>query len=279
MKQDCKANQPSTSDDRGCPYHCNHQCEKFPIGSVVYWVSDNYRYGADRYSVDFGTVVEHYTGQVCIQKYALYDNRTINGIPVVKFETPTKWYKLPKNWTYNTQLFTIGYNNQEYYEGFAESMKYSVQNPKDILQAINDGLLVRVQDNDSAIFHAEIDQRYGWRIIREYPKRKWDDDVFTINFSAVYATYAEAKEKIKEIHREWERQANLTDYEWNVERMDETLNKWSHIYSIQDDVKEKYRQWLLELKNFEDVEVRMYMDKLQWKYIKNGRWNTIVLSA
>lgn len=265
-----------------CPHHCNHQCERFPIGSIVYWVSDQKRLiigGKGRYGINFGTVIEHYSGETRIQLYNILDTRTINGIPVKEFETPTRWQKLPKNWNYDTPLFKIEYQE---IPNVSKYIKLTCSN--DILKAIEDGWLVKRQVNDYCRFEADIDKSKGWRIIRKYDPLDSDQAIkgipyTTVRFDKLYATYAEAQQKIDDIEAEWKRQSELSDYEWAIEEIDHTLDHWAELYRISDDIKEKYRNWILELKNIEDVEVRLVNGGIQWKYFKNKRWSNIDLSV
>ena len=84
---------------------------------------------------------------------------------------------------------------------------------------------------------------------------------------------------IDDIKNELQRQSKLSDEEWNIEQIDKTLNMWSYVYNKTDEEKEKYRNWILELNNIEDVEIKMFGGALQWKYAKNKRWSTIDLSV
>lgn len=38
-----------------------------------------------------------------------------------------------------------------------------------------------------------------------------------------------------------------------------------------------YREWLLSMKNVEEIETRISLGNIQWKYEKNKKWNNIVL--
>lgn len=258
-------------NDTLCPHHCNKQCEKFPLGSIVYWVEQT----NNNYKVNFGIVVEHFAGEMTCQLYEAFDNRLINGIPVKDFKTPSKWQKLPKGWSYDTRLFEI-----ETREIPKEWLKYhglNINNKEDILKAIEIGFLVKVQENDHAIFYDEIDAHKGWRIVRQYNDHY--SPYKTIKFHQVYATFEETQQVIDGIQNELQRQSNLSNKEWNIEQIDKTLNTWSFVYNKTNEEKEKYRNWILELNNIEDVEIRMFGGALQWKYAKNTRWSTIELSV
>lgn len=36
-------------------------------------------------------------------------------------------------------------------------------------------------------------------------------------------------------------------------------------------------EWLLSMKNVEEIETRISLGNIQWKYEKNKKWNNIVL--
>lgn len=71
--------------------------QEIPIGIVVFYIEKH----GHEWKVEFGTVEEHYTSEICVQLYDVADTRLINGVPANEFVTPTKWKKLPKGWSYN----------------------------------------------------------------------------------------------------------------------------------------------------------------------------------
>ena len=163
---------------------------------------------------------------------------------------------------------------------FPEAAELTLSNTEDILKAISIGLYVKVRDKDYGSLEVELGSMTGWRLIRSYGRyQKTPPSCKTLRLSEVYASYEEAKNAIDDIHKEWERQAALSDEEWSIEQIDKTLDRWAGVNGIPVDVKHKYRQWLLKLKNIEDVEIREYMNDIQWKYWKNKTWNNIVLPA
>lgn len=241
--------------------------KEFQIGQIVYYVN---KYHVP-WLVNFGTVIEHYTDCICLQLYDTCDRRIINGIPTKEFGTPTPWKKLPKGWTYNTELFKFDWNHQ-----FDDMVRETrIDDPTSIRNAINCGFLVKVQDRDYAHFETEIDSNKGWRIIRKY--RDYHPYYTSIRYNQVYATWQEANDIVEAHRKELERQAALTDEEWSLEHIDNTLGMWAKACSITEETVQKYRDWLLGLKNIEDVETRIYGERIQWKYWQNKRWQDIEL--
>lgn len=239
--------------------------KEYPIGAIVYYVKKN----GHHWHVDFGTVIEHYANTICLQLYDFYDARLIEGIPVKDFVTPTRWLKLPKDWTYDTRLFKIGFDESKYDDILC------AKKPSSIKKAIEGGLLVKVQDNDYAKFEAEIDSKKGWRIIRKYDEKH--PTCTSIRFDQVYSSW-EAAYAVCEAHiAELERQKNMTDEEWSIEQIDKVLDHWAYTCVLPDDTVEKYRDWIMKLEHLEDVEVRQLGNLIQWKYWKNKRWCNIEL--
>ncbi|MDO5151695.1 MAG: hypothetical protein Q4D76_20295 [Oscillospiraceae bacterium] len=238
----------------------------YPIGSVVYFIK---KYGHE-WEVSYGIVEEHYVDTICLQLYELLDTRLINGIPIKDFITPTRWHKLPKGWSYDTKLFEITYGEYPH-----DPKDYNLKNPNDILKAIEDGILVKVQDNDHARIRDEIDSKLGWRICREYPIYEHHPTYTSIRYYDVYGSYNEAMKVIHEHDAEFKRQSELSDYDWSVEQIDKELNRWAYMYSISVEEKQRYREWILSLDKVEDVEIRILQGTIQWKYCKNKRWMNI----
>lgn len=273
-----------------CPHHCNRQCELFPIGSIVYYVKHSTSV-SNMYFVHWGVVIEHYSGQISLQLYDWDDTRTINGVPIKEFDTPTKWKKLPKGWTYNTKMFELS-QSQKYFDQIQPllecidldnysdlSINLSRHSPEYLFDLIEKGLLVKMQHNDYAQIDTEISKEHGWRIIRKYNSSEHHSPYITLNIAEVYATFEEAKAVIDDMKAEWERQANLSDYEWSVEQIDKNLDMWCNWHHVDDETKLRYRRWILNLDNIEEVETRIISGCIEWRYAKNKRWKKIELSV
>jgi len=247
--------------------------KSFPVGSVVYFLK-NKKSSSEKY-IEFGTVIEHYASEIEIQLYEMRDTRTINGVPVKEFETPTPWKKLPKGWTWNTRLFTIGTQIPDELVDDYCSTYYNRKDPQVILKAIRDGAFVKVSENDHATFRSEIDSKQGWRIVREYDG--WYMDCWSVPFYHCYATWEEAQAELDAILAENQRQAALSDLEWSIEQIDHTLDKWAYLYAVPDDRKQQMRNRILALDNLDDVVIRLSAGGIEWKYDRNRRWKRMEL--
>ena len=245
---------------------------KFQPGDVVYWVG-RHRHSPYEYYVDYGIVDEEFSDAVCVDRLHIRDNRYINDVPYKEFPSVTKWQKLPKGWTYNTELFVMEWRNNDW----AVLNTLRIDNPEDIKKALELGILVYLKDYDQTVPHSEIDKKLGWRI-----RKECDDSVYvyphvTLQKDNAFKTYAEAQAVIDAQEAEWKRQSELTDEEWAVEQIDHDLQRWAKIYSKSPEEVQKVRDFLLGMNKVEDIETRVFDGDFQWKYWKNKKWRTIVL--
>lgn len=238
------------------------------LGDVLYYIDK----GDVKWKVNFGIVNDMYPNVVVLDLYELYDTRLINDIPIKDFVTPTRWQKLPKNWTYNTKLYNLTWG--KYPMGCLAG--YCLDLPESILQAIEDQTLVKVTENDHASIVSEIDSTKGWRLIREY-KNEYHPSYVSLTSHDVYKTYEEVEKVIKDHEVELKRQTMLSDYDWSLEQIDHTLKFWACLYGVSEEKTTAYKEWLLNLEKLEDVEVRIWDKNIQWKYWKNKRWMDIMI--
>lgn len=243
---------------------------RFKEGDIVYWCHHG---GNTSYSVHWGRVDTQFHDVVCVDYLKLRECRLIDGIPIEEFENEQRFRKLPKRWTYDTRLFEVSYREDPLSE---EAKNLDIRNPDDVKEAYEKGLFVK----SSTIFHGTIEAeitKNGFRVIKKYPL--WTHPINDVSIipSKLYFTYEEAKKEVDENISEFHRQAALSDYDWSVEQIDKTLERWQYYNGATDTEKEKYRGWILARKDVEDIETRMYGREIQWKYWKNKKWNYIEL--
>lgn len=239
--------------------------KRFNPGDIVYWCHQR----GHTYTVHYGMVDEQFSDRVYIDYLSMRERRKINGIPIGEYNNVEQRYKkLPKGWTYNTQLHEITYEDMTDDE---KKFILDIRNPESIKEAFGKGYLVK----DNTIFHGIIEDeitKEGYRTLKKYPMYIYHADHATIRPDKVYFTYEEAAKEVENNKAEFYRQAGLSDYDWSVEQIDKTLNKWKTFHDISDEELKRYRDWILELENLEDVEVRIYQGHLQWKYWNKKRW-------
>lgn len=240
----------------------------FQHGDVVYW----HRQKGYRHYVEFGIVDERYPGVYTVDLLDCKENRIINGIPYNEFPYITDWKKLPKGWTYNTPLF------EQDWEMSDCPFDVRLEDPESIKKAYYAGYLVRLSTKDKSQIETEISKE-GYRLVKRIPVGKNTSSSMTVNAHCLYSTFEEAKADVDAYEAEIKRQAELSDYDWSVEQIDKALDRWAYLNSVADDTKQKYRDFILSLKNVEDVVVRTLGESVQWKYDRNKKWNTIEIIA
>ena len=241
---------------------------EYQIGDVAYYVKRR----GHIWSVEYGIVAETFLNTLALQLLEVADTTLINGIPKKEFETPSRWTKLPKGWNVETKLFEIHHAPMP-----DELKELSFKNKEDILKAYEEGYLVKVSDNDHSKIQEEINKDLGWRIIRSYYNVTHKPDLISLWYKDVYKTYNEAFEVVTKHELALKQQSEMSEYDWAVKDIDETLNRWAGIYGVSDEIKSKYRKWLLNLDDIENVETRIYSKCIQWKYFENKRWLNIEL--
>lgn len=242
--------------------------KRFSQGDIVYWC----RQEGHNYSVAFGMVDEQFSDAVCIDILEHKENRLVNGIPMDEFQSETKYKKLPKGWTYNTQLFEITYLDIPD-DRMKKYINSKVDNPQDIKDMYDEGLLVKASTKFHGIIDTEITSE-GYRVVRKHPM--WTKPVTThtsIRPDRCYYTYQEALDEVVAHQEELKRQSSLTDEEWSIEQIDKALNR----SMLPKDEAARCREWLLAMDKVDEIEVRLWCGLPQWKYEKNKKWNNIEL--
>lgn len=242
---------------------------KIKKGQIVYYV-EKHKNGS--LFVDYAMVDEIFSDVVVLMIFDFYEQRYVDGIPYNDVPYIGRWKKLPKNWTYDMPLFKLDYiNNPEYID-----KSFDVTKPEDILKAYNIGLLVDTRTIDHSHIEADIDKNYGYRLIKKYyPYQRIPGDI-SLHYDEVYLTFAEAKKAIDDYLTELNRQASLSDEEWSLEQIENTIRHHLFmIYPNKEQIEEKLQSIMDYFKNrnnIEDIEVRISNGRIEWKYWKNKKW-------
>ena len=245
-------------------------------GDIVYYAE---RTDCEKgYYVQAAVFEEEFSNCFIVRPLYFFSDRTVNGIPEKEFDTPTKWKKLPKGWSYDSILVKVEIDKKLKQVELGLSLKYD--NPEDVKRALQNGLFKFGADIDDCVFSEEVHKERGYRIVRTYDfgLDKYPDSI-SINKRKLYKTYKEVMDVIDENYEEMQRIANLSDYDWSVEQIDTVLNQWCKSMSKTDIEKEECRKFILSQDNVEDIELRVFVGNLEWKYCKNKRWNTINLEV
>lgn len=244
--------------------------KRFTKGDIVFWCKQD----GCRFYPKFGMVDEQFSDAVIVDYLAPRERRLVDGIPIDEFQSEQRYRKLPIGWTYNTELFKVSYAEMTDEE---EQFTIDLHNPETVKEAYVKGFMVK----DSEIFHGQIEAditREGFRIIKSYPMYAHHIDHTSIRPDKVYFTYEEAQREAENNYAELQRQAALSDYDWSVEQIDKTLKFYQNFTAATDNAIQQYRDFLLSMKNVEDIETRIFGGNIQWKYWKNKRWNYIELT-
>ena len=243
--------------------------KRFEHGDIVYWCHSN---GYD-YSVKYGMVDEQFSDAIVIDLLVPRERRLINGIPIDKYENPTKYKKLPKGWSYETKLDEVTYEPMPDEE---RNFQINIKSPVSIKMAYDLGYLVK----DSTIYHGNVESEItnnGYRVIKKYPMWKHHIDHVSIRPDRVYDNYMDALYEVQANKAEFLRQASLTDEEWSIEQIDKTIAQWKRATDSSDEEAKRYHDWLVNIKDVDKIETRLCGGEIQWKYEDKKRWNYIEL--
>lgn len=243
--------------------------KRFNNGDIVYWC---HRRGHE-YSVHYGMVDEQFSDAVVIDYLAVRERRRINGVPIDEFNNEDRYKKLPKGWTYNTELFKLTWDDMTQEE---KDFVFDIKNPNCIKEAYDRGYLVK----DNTIFHGVVESEVtkdGYRIVKKYPMYEYHIDHTSVRPDKVYFTYEEAEKEVNDNITEFQRQAALSDYEWSLEQIDKTIGRWKIFHDASDKEAQEYYDWFVGMENVEDIETRISQGCIQWKYWKNKQWNNVEL--
>ena len=112
----------------------------FQAGDVVYFLTP------DKRSVDFGICKDFYCDGYGLELYEYPDFRTVCGVPIKNFEFNQVRRKLPKGWSWETDLCKIGFDEAE---GFHPKYRgIHMDNPEELKQAIENGELEKRRSQD-----------------------------------------------------------------------------------------------------------------------------------
>ena len=244
--------------------------KRFQNGDIVYWCHSD---GCGKYSVKYGMVDEQFSDAVAIAYLVPRERRLIDGVPILEYQNPCKYKKLPKDWTYNTELFKITYAPMTAEE---KNYQFNIASLVNIKFAYDQGWLVK----DETVYHGTIEADFdkaAYRVVKKYPMWAHHIDHISIRPDKVYDNYLDAKYEVDANIAEFERQLKLTDEEWSIEQIEETLLRWQKISDATDKEVAEYRNWLLKLSNIKAIETRIFGGQIQWKYEDKKRWNYIEL--
>lgn len=233
-------------------------------GTIVYWLTPYYK-------IEFGVVEETWHDGVDINLLCPPNKTLINGEPIHNISFPTTYRKLPKGWSYDMKLFESSSEwTKEDNDFFIPLFNNPTNNNIELL--IDKGWLVKRKD-EWLRGHVDVQIEKGeFRLV--FKHRNEPQGAFK-SFKDLYLTYDEALQTKEELFAEFQRVANLSDYEYNLEKLDQVAGIWAKLYSIPEDRLEKEKDMIKSLKNFDNLEFRIANEQLQFKEWNKKRWTGI----
>ena len=120
--------------------------KRFKQGDIVYWCHQC----GHKYSVHYGMVDEQFSDAVIIDYLAPRERRKVDGVPIDEFHSEQRYRKLPKGWTYNTELFKLTWDD---FTPEEKEFVLDISKPETLKEAYDKGYLVK----DNTIFHGVIE--------------------------------------------------------------------------------------------------------------------------
>ena len=245
--------------------------KRFNKEDLVYWCHKK----AHEYSVQYGLVDEQFSDAVIIDYIVPRERRIIDGIPLDEFKSEERYRKLPKGWSYDTKLFEVTHEVLDEEENeFLRNCK--ITDSKGIKEVYNKGYLVKKNKIFGGNIETEITKQ-GFRVVKKWPMYVPYITHVSIRPDKVYFTYEEAKKEVDDNVAEFNRQAELSEYDWCVEQIDKTLSRFKFYKGLSDEEINQYREWILGLDNIENIETRISGGEIQWRYLNKKRWCNIEL--
>lgn len=237
-------------------------------GDIVYYIRDE----SGRVYVEAGIVEDIYPSVVSVDHLVLNRKWTVDGFPAEKMSLPTKKKKLPRGWTYATQLF-----HMEDVTDYSLLTLDLFTDKERTRKAYEAGLLIGEGVYFPPHLTSKID-RDGWCIDIDYSACSREcHSAMILEKGLVFEDYDSAAEKKAEIDAEYARIASLTDEEWSIEQIQHTVDRASMYHMIDPERKKEYVDKIVSYGNVIDIETRILDAGIQWKYEKEKRWKRVVL--
>lgn len=262
--------------------HPNLNPKDISVGRYVYFIRKRW----NRYYVMGGFVYDHYHDGIAIQCVTLPDRRMVKSVfteepvPFAEFPWRTDYAKLPKGWTWNTQLFEIFHRPLTEEESRVASIRQDDPDaPSRFAEAYQAGILVNVRDVEDFEIKSVIDKQ-GYYLVKDGKSYTFNGDsrpIDTVMLSPceVFLTYEGASEAVKEYEAELKAQAEMTDLEWAEFEIRKDVERWAALYHIQEADWRRTLEFLLNHKELENLETRLGNGTLLWRVYGKTRWNTI----
>lgn len=222
----------------------------------------------------FGMVNEVYHDGVDVTLFCTPNKMIINGTPIHDFIFPSKETKLPKGWTYNTQLVEIEYDRDE------ELCKVGMANPsnKDILSLIDKGLLIPREKEPYYYGYPEaVVDKGTYHIKWNYSETHWFKQTAScfVTYKDCFETRDDVVAFIEAEYAEQRRIASLSDHDYNIEILHGLIDKWKSIYGIDDSIAVIILNKIETMSNFDNLEFRIAHGSVEFKEWNKKKWLSV----
>lgn len=256
--------------------------KNFAKGQVVFYFSPPHHWW-------WGKVADTYSDGYLIEHYEIRDCRMIDGIPILEYPFGERVKKLPKGWTYNTELYHVTQDPK--WDGLKKNAVVEWK-PEVLEHLIDIGLLVKPSTQDSTL-QVGVDFGKGtYRIVSKHRDFSYDEgfhsdtvsrrlqhsEYVCVTHSDVYATWEEVQKIIQDYYEESKRIANLSDYEYALEEMENVLGRWEKVYHASAEEIQRVRNFLLDRpkEEFEKLDIRLCSGCVQYKKSNNKKWISVL---
>lgn len=175
-----------------------------------------------------------------------------------EFKSETETHKLPKKWSYDTDLFWVEnrYPQNDY-------LNFDIRDRKKIKQLYDEGWLVGVDKNDHRHIEVEFDHDY-YKVVKKasfYSDTYQKPLFYNLPHNRIFLNYNEARKKAKQLY---EIEKNISLIAFHNDCMDDLKD---HLTFISDSNRRaKYREKILSMGEIEKFIFRHVDDKILWAY-------------
>lgn len=193
---------------------------------------------------------------------------TSDWMPFGEFKSETEMHKLPKNWSYDTDLFWVENRYPQ------DCFNFKIRNRKKIKQLYDEGWFVELDKNDHRHIEAEFDHNY-YRVVKKasfYSDMHQKLSFYILPHNRIFLSYDEARKKAKQLY---ENEKNISLRALHNSCMEDLEE---HLMFISDsERKAKYRRKILSMGEIEKFILRHVDDKILWAYrgVKPLKWQEV----
>lgn len=260
-------------------------------GTIVYYVTDRFRKcyaDSTAWNVEFGVfdglssyriskdnvMVSQSEGMVLTlerKDCRWVKTLTSDWMPFSEFKSEPKMHKLPKNWSYDTDLFWV---ENRYPQD--DCFNFDIRDRKKIKQLYDEGWFVELDKNDHRHITAEFDHNY-YKIVKKalfYSDTHQKPLFYNLSHNRIFLNYDEARKKAKQLY---EIEKNVSLIAFHNDCMDDLKECLTFISDA--DRRAKYREKILSMGEIEKFILRHVDDKILWSYrnTKPLKWQEIAI--